>query len=120
MASFDHVGIYVKDMEKSLSFYQDLFGFPEHSRLWDGDIEIVFLDMGGGLLQLKRRPAAAQPSSGKWSHFAIHVEGYDEFVGKLKEKGIEYWEIALGEGQRLANFTDPDGHDLEVCEKPFK
>ena len=43
-----------------------------------------------------------------------------EIEAKLKEMGIGYWEMSLGPGKRLVNFTDPSGHDIEVCETPFK
>ncbi len=36
------------------------------------------------------------------------------------DMGIDYWEMSLGPGKRLVNFTDPSGHDIEVCETPFK
>jgi catechol 2,3-dioxygenase-like lactoylglutathione lyase family enzyme len=50
----DHIGLYVKDLEYSVKYYQDLFGFKEYSRLNDNGILIVFMDMGTALLQLKR------------------------------------------------------------------
>ena len=48
------------------------------------------------------------------------MNDYDGFVIKLKEMRIEYWEMSLGPGKRLVNFSDPSGHDIEVCETPFK
>ena len=33
--------------------------------------------------------------------------------------GIDYWEMILGPGKRLVNFTDPSGYDIEVCETSF-
>ena len=116
---FDHVGIYVKNLETSVRFYKELFGFKEYSRLKDGGITIVFLDMGGGLLQLKQRDDPGNPSSGKWSHFAVYSDEYDTVKTRLDKMGINYWEMSLGPGQRLTNFSDPDGHDVEVCEKAF-
>ena len=54
------------------------------------------------------------------NHFGVHTSDYDAFILKLKEMGIGYWEMSLGPGKRLVNFTDPSGHDIEVCETPFK
>lgn len=120
MNKFDHVGIYVKDLEGSVQYYQDLFGFEVHSRLNDHGIQIVFMDMGTALLQLKQSSMPASPGHGKYNHFAIHAEDYDGFIMKLDERGIDYWEMSLGPNKRLVNFTDPSGHDIEVCEAPFK
>ena len=50
--SLDHIGIYVKDLERSLNFYGELFGFPEHSKLNLGTTKIAFLDLGGSLLEI--------------------------------------------------------------------
>jgi catechol 2,3-dioxygenase-like lactoylglutathione lyase family enzyme len=56
LPKFDHVGIYVRDLQESVRFYQELFGFPVHGEMKDGDIDMIFLDMNGALLQLKQRP----------------------------------------------------------------
>ena len=120
MRVFDHVGIYVKDLESSVNYYQDLFGFKEYSRLNDNGILIVFMDMGTALLQLKQSIIPGTPSQGKYNHFAVHTDDYNGFIAKLNEKSINYWEMSLGPGKRIVNFTDPSGHDIEVCESPFK
>ena len=54
MNTLDHVGVYVKDLDEAVSFYETLFGFAVHSRLFDHGIRIVHMDMGSTLLQLKR------------------------------------------------------------------
>jgi catechol 2,3-dioxygenase-like lactoylglutathione lyase family enzyme len=120
MNVFHHVGIYVKYLESSVRYYQDLFGFNEHSRINDHGILIVFMDMGSALLQLKQSNVPGTPGAGKYNHFAIHTDDYDGFIKKLDDRGISYWEMSLGPGKRLVNFTDPSGHDIEVCEAPFR
>ncbi len=120
MNTLDHIGIYVADLETSLAFYKNLFGFNEAGRLRDGDIDMVFLDMGGGLLQLKQTPRRGQPGSGKWIHFAIYVADYPATLEKLQAQSIPYWEAQIPGGSLVANFSDPDGHDLEVCAVPLK
>ena len=41
MNTLDHVGVYVKNLEEAVSFYETLFGFTVHSRLFDLGIHIV-------------------------------------------------------------------------------
>lgn len=120
MNVFDHVGIYVKDLDSSVEYYADLFGFKVHSRLNDHGIKIVFMDMGSALLQLKQSSMPGTPGHGKYNHFAVNTSDYDGFIKKLDTRGIDYWEMSLGDGKRLVNFTDPSGHDIEVCETPFR
>ena len=120
MNIFDHVEIYVSDLETSAEYYQDLFGFNVHSRLIDHGIQIIFMDMGSALLQLKQSNMPGTPGYGKYNHFAVHTDDYDGFIEKLDARDISYWEMTLGPGKRLVNFTDPSGHDIEVCESFFR
>ena len=119
MPKFDHIGIYVRDLQESVTFYQELFGFPVHGEMKDGDIDMIFLDMDGAMLQLKKRPNPPTGGGEKFTHFAIYHEDYQGVLKKLNDKGIKYWEINIGEGKKSANFQDPSGHDLEVMEAPF-
>ena len=116
--TFDHVGLYVEDLERSIEFYGELFGFKVHSRLNDHGLQIVHLNMHSGLLQLKKG-GIGKPGSGKYNHFGVTTSDFDGFLRKLKEMDVSYWEMSLGLGQRIVNFSDSDGHDIEVCEKPF-
>ncbi len=117
--SLDHVGIYVKDLERSLKFYSELFGFPEHSRLNLGTTNIAFLDLGGSLLEIVQRAEPPEAPSGSWSHLAYTTDDFDGMVSRLREKGLELREMTLGDGSRIVFFKDPDGHDVEIDEKAF-
>ena len=120
MNVLDHVGIYVSNLEESIKFYEKLFGFTEHSRLNDHGIRIVHMDMGTALLQLKQSSNPGTPGHGKYNHFGVYTDDYDGFIEKLKVLNIDYWEMSLGPGRRLVNFSDPSGHDIEVCGTRFK
>ncbi len=118
-ASLDHVGIYVKDLERSLNFYSELFGFPEHSKVNIGTTKIAFLDMGGSLLEIVQRAEPPEAPSGSWSHLAYTTDDFDGMVSRLNEKGLELREMTLGDGSRIVFFKDPDGHDVEIDETAF-
>ena len=118
-ASLDHVGIYVKDLERSMKFYSELFGFPEHSKVNLGTTKIAFLDMGGSLLEIVQRAEPPEAPSGSWSHLAYTTDDFDDMVSRLREKGLELREMTLGDGSRIVFFKDPDGHDVEIDEKAF-
>jgi len=117
-ASLDHVGIYVEDLERSLNFYSELFGFPEHSKVDLGTTKIAFLDMGGSLLEIIQRAEPLEAPSGSWSHVAYTTDDFG-MVGRLRAKGLELREMTLDEGSRIVFFKDPDGHDVEIDEKAF-
>ena len=120
MTSVDHIGIYVKDIEKSLKFYQEVFGFPITERFGSGDNVRVNLDIDGELLELIQRPGnPGKPPEGNWSHLALYVPDYDEKIEKLESLGKELRKITIDDGTRLCFFTDPDGHSVELMEKGF-
>ena len=54
MAKLDHVGIYVSDLNKSLKFYDEIFGFKLVNQFGSGEAKIATLDLGGGLLARAR------------------------------------------------------------------
>ena len=120
MAKLDHVGLYVTDLEKSVKFYQEIFGFKITKELGSGEAKISTLDLGGGLLELVQRPGSpGTPPVGNWSHLAIHEPKFDETVAKLDAKKIAKRLTAMANGNRLCFFNDPDGHVIEIMENGF-
>ena len=72
MAKLNHIGIYVKDLEKSLAFYDDVFGFKVINSFTSGEAKMSMIDIGGGVLELVQRPGSpTTPPDGNWSHMAI-------------------------------------------------
>jgi lactoylglutathione lyase len=118
MTHLDHIGVYVKDLEKSLQFYKDTFDWKEKTRFTSGEAKIAVLDMGKGLIELVQRPGSpAAPPAGNWTHLAIHVPDFANMVKKLETKGLQLRKVTMGDGAHIAFFTDPDGHTVEIMEK---
>jgi len=116
MVTLDHVGIYVKDLVKSVVFYGEVFGFQVARTMETSTSKIAYLDVGGGILELIQRPGAPGKSEGPWSHVAFKVDDYDAMESKLEGIGLELRKVVLGDGSRIAFFKDPDGHDVELME----
>ncbi|MFQ6052622.1 MAG: VOC family protein [Candidatus Bathyarchaeia archaeon] len=117
-ASLDHIGIYVEDLERSLRFYAELFGFPEHRRFTAGESRIAVLDVGGGLLELIQRPGApGEAPKGRWSHIAFHIDAFDAVLERAEGMGLLQRKVTLDDGSRIAFLRDPDGHDIEIMER---
>ena len=125
---FDHVGVVVTNMERSVAFYRDLLGMDEVERLKTaGGTELVFLRMGdAGFVELIQRSGElsgrytrAAPSA---EHFCFEVNSLDAWLAKLAEQ-----QIALSSGPgvmqlpsgkvRLAFIQDPDGIPVELYER---
>jgi catechol 2,3-dioxygenase len=118
MSYLDHCGVYVKDLEKSLAFYKDIFGWKEKTRFGTGEAKIAVLDMGKGLMELVQRPGSpCPPPSGNWTHLALHVDAFPEKVKKLEGMGLELRKVSMTDGAHIVFFKDPDGHTIEIMEK---
>lgn len=117
MNELDHVGLYVKDLAKSVVFYGEVLGFNVTRTMDLGEAKIAFLDIGKGLLELIQRPEGpGAPPDGRWNHTAFIVDDYDAMEAKLEGLRLELRKITLDNGKRIAFFKDPDGHDLEIME----
>jgi lactoylglutathione lyase len=108
------VAIRVKDLSLSEAFYRETLGLEiglrDEQRKW------LFLRAGGedGMIVL-------QEDKGDWptQHFAFTVEEADiEAAAKaLVDRGVRIEGPVYHEWMpaKSVYFTDPDGHDLELC-----
>ena len=118
MNGLDHIGLYVKDLAKSVVFYGEVFGFEVTRTMELGEAKIAFLDIGGGLLEFIQRPnEPGAPPEGRWNHTAYCVDDYDAMESKLEGLDLELRKVKLANGRRIAFFKDPDGQDVEIMEK---
>ena len=117
----DHVEITPSDLEKAIRFYTETFGFTIKMRKKVDSHpieEVVFLEMGGTVLELVgiRNPAPPSkvPQVG-YRMMAIEVENMDEAMEYLKNKGVEIScrPVDLGQSKR-AEIKDPDGLVIEL------
>ena len=144
VGTVDAIGITVADLDRSLAFYRDLFGFVIVSdvvvggdahgipnarrrlvrlRLGDETIELVqWLSPAGRPMPVDSR------SNDRWfQHIAIIVNDMDQAYLWLQRhkvapispapQRLPDWNPGAG-GIRAFYFRDPDGHPLEVLEFP--
>lgn len=116
---FIWAGLFVEDMEASVSFYRDVLGL---SLLGQGE-GWAHLDAGNGaLFELM--------GSGKASHepkepdqqpiiLGLRVEDLDSAIVELKQKGVNFIsDVGEFEDTRWVYFADPEGNRLEIKEVP--
>jgi len=114
MTKLDHLGFIVGDLERSMAFYQKLFGFEAVKRFKFGENNIVLLDIGDGYLELIQTAEGPVPPAG--SHIALLEPDFDQKVKALEEMGLEIRLVPGLDGDRLCFFQDPDGHMIELTE----
>jgi len=115
---FDHYNFNVKDLEKSIAFYDKALGLKEKKRkdAQDGSFTLVYLgdEYTNFLLELtwlKERKEAYNLGDNEM-HLCVRVDGnYDEARAFHKEMGCVCYE---NEKMGLYFIEDPDGYWIEI------
>ncbi|MCL2231505.1 MAG: VOC family protein [Treponema sp.] len=115
---FDHYNINVKDLEKSIAFYQKALGLKEKRRhnAEDGSFTLVYMgdeytDFSLELTWLRDRQEAYNLGDNEM-HMCVRVDGdYDDTRSFHKEMGCVCYE---NQNMGLYFIEDPDGYWLEV------
>ena len=119
----DHVAITVKDLARSIAFYQKL-GFAVIRQSENPTQRMVFVGNGLAELELfglkdeaaKEVPPLQNDEVGL-KHIAFHVDDLEGVVDALKQKGITFTTEIRRSGPRASIFfTDPDGTILQLLE----
>jgi lactoylglutathione lyase len=121
----DHTMIRVEDLETSLSWYTDHFGYEEVGR-WEADtFTNVFLrppDAHGDAAALEltyNHDGRTYDLGDAWGHVAVRVpEGELEAAYRdLVDAGVEDYRDPESCGGRYAFVRDPDGHEIELVQR---
>lgn len=119
---FLHAMIRVKDLQKSLNFYQNLLGLKLTRTLRLDDSTLYYLANKEGEPEIELTYNDETPESYKvgdtFGHFAFETESMKDFSQKMSELNYEYlYEPFTLKGMNIAFLRDPDGNEIEVIEK---
>ncbi len=114
-----HIHLVVRDLERSLKFYEDVFGMKERFR--DGP-KMAFLNTPGSrdLITLNEDPIEAEKAgrSGGIAHFGFRLASPADLDAAIREvQGAGGKFIRRGEhnpGAPYAYVEDPDGYVIEL------
>ena len=123
MLSFiiNHIAISVRDVNKSIQFYQKVFGFEEIENTASNSATRWLLMGENKQLHLIPRPNL-KVKTNKAVHFALTTSDIDSFVNHLLELKIDYsdWtgtptkEYVRKDGIQQFYFQDPDAYWIEI------
>ena len=114
-----HLHLVVRDVQRSLAFYTDVFGMQES--FWSGDHMVFLTTPGGGdSLTLNQDPTLADRAgdNGGVDHFGFHLvdkADLDAAIAEIQRGGgrlVEWGEHAPG--HPYAYCADPDGYRFEL------
>ena len=120
-----HLCVNTPDMEKSLAFYCDLFGFALVGREECDFGSYAMLRLGPSRLELISPKNPTEDSfgdKGAITHFGLGVHGLDSAVAKLKAKGVSFLSDEIEEndapmgGLRAITLLGPAGERINLYE----
>jgi catechol 2,3-dioxygenase-like lactoylglutathione lyase family enzyme len=106
-ATIDHVSIHVADLQRSIQFYQKMFGFSVVSR---AEPEIVRLGNGRILVSLNHGSPA-----GTIDHFAIGIPRFNAQSGA--RYFIQRGAMPLQGDYAGFHIKDPDGINVQISQR---
>ena len=119
-----HIAISVKDLNKSVKFYKDIFGFEEINRFtkegWAGEAVILKLnDMQIELFQfndsIDKTDDLMKLNVIGLKHIGIEVDSVDKKYGELKDLGVDIDEPKKGTTcEKFCFLRDPNGIPIEL------
>jgi lactoylglutathione lyase len=120
-----HMCIRVMDLEKSLAFYQQAFGFEETRRkdFPEDAFTLVFLSDADRHFEIELtynyNPEKPYEIGNGFSHLAVVVEDLEASHDRHQEMGYEVTKLMGLPGQppRFYFVNDPDGYGIEVIRK---
>jgi lactoylglutathione lyase len=114
-----HIGVMVKDMDKSLDFYKRLgFVLDKEEQL---HIRLAFLSAGNCLIELVEQKNMPPRPAGVVDHIAVVVDNIEAAIENAKANGIEIdaskvSTVPVLGGVKNVFFEGPDGERLEFFE----
>ena len=120
---FLHAMIRVKDVEKSLEFYQKLLNMTIAKKKRLDDCALIYLEDEEHTAQIELTVNDEIPKEGyvngnAFGHFAFSVDSMEKFTEKLHALGYEYFyePYVVFSGTKIAFVKDPDNNEIELIE----
>jgi len=114
-----HIGVFVKDIEKSIDYYKRL-GFTLDKEE-QPSVRIAFLSAGNCLIELVEQKELPPRTAGVVDHIAMVVDCVEEAIASAKAQGIDIDasqvnSVPILGGIKNVFFEGPDGERLEFFE----
>ncbi len=115
----DHVALHVTDLDRTISFYEENFGFRKYfQHEATAGMQIAYLKLGDTVLELTHRSDGSMTGF----HFCLETDSFDETVAELQRCGVPLLREPHGtaarepreEGWRRVVFGGPDGEQIEL------
>ena len=118
----NHTIVHVRDKRESATFLAEILGLDDPTPYGpflvvqvDNEVSLDFADQDG-------------PVHPQHYAFLVGESEFDEILGRIQERGLEYWadpykrrsgEFNTNDGGRGVYWEDPSGHFLEIITRPY-
>ncbi len=116
-----HVGLYIKDLERSKHFYSEVLGFEKVCEFVSlEDNKRAFMKSGNLIIELIQHKTWMDRRDGLFDHIAMEVGNIEEVSEKLAASGIVFESdiyfdnLVFDRGVKYQAFRGPDGEHLEI------
>jgi lactoylglutathione lyase len=121
----DHVGVFVNNLDTSLTFYQEVVGMELKDKfsIANGSVTLAFLGFNGSdetELELVFGSNSNLPPEGKVNHIAFLVDDIEEEFHRLKGLDASFISeevVTLPNGYRNFFVHGPDGEKVEFFKR---
>lgn len=113
---FNHLGLAVRDVERSRRFYETHFGFGAGPATLYDDGTLIIRDENG--FDLALHPTSDPGKLPDFFHFGFSCPDVWERMERLKAEGVTIVEQWKEPGLDSFKFIDPDGYVVEVYWEP--
>lgn len=121
--TFAHVGLYIKDIERSKKFYTEILDFECVCEFVnDAGDKLAFMKSGDAVIELIQHKVWMDRHDGLFDHIAMQVDDIAATSEKLKARDISfeddiYYDVnVFDKGVKYQAFRGPDGEHLEIYE----
>lgn len=118
MPILGRVILYAADVEATVSFYCDHFGFEALRLEGDRIVELVHPDGGASLLV--HQAGKAQRMGQVIVKLVFDVPDVAAFCQQSAAKGLEFGKIHKADGYEFANAKDPSRNSISVSSRAFR
>ncbi|MGJ8585732.1 MAG: VOC family protein [Marinosulfonomonas sp.] len=115
LKAFDHVNVKTANLANMVAWYEDVLGLVSGPRP-DFQFDGAWLYLGDlAIVHLVAQAEPAKSIDPQIEHFAISAEGLNDFIKKLKDRGIEPKVNKIESfGIVQVNIFDPDGNHIHI------
>lgn len=121
MVSVAHIGVVVKDTDKSLEFYTRVLGCTVEESYQDERIRLTFIKAGPQTIELiqYQEDAVKARGAGIVDHIAFAVTDMEAEVARLRQHNVTllFDQPKVTNGKKILFFAGPDGERLEFVQK---